>query len=272
MASSESVYMVVTDEVWENGRWGIATGWRSAQGMTKSPFTDLRETRTYHNFPKEPDAPDGWKWLSEWVIDRSRSFGEVDEEGWAYGTSFESLLAAIENKCTGGSSAGIKALVRRRRYVRTRGCINLKLYTTLQTRIEYLESTRTLIERAVTLQRENVVKIREFDSERHKVYEVAFQDAIEDAELIGKNTKDYIEKLMKTKAYLIERSTLEREYAAKLKNMSNKWMNAGNSGKQRSSKGFFTLVNTVSDEMSMKLDGFANVMLMSLCKGKKRVA
>lgn len=243
-------------------------GWRSSQGVTKSPYSDLRETRTYNNFPKEPELPDGWKWLSEWVIDRSRSFGDVDDEGWAYGTSFESLLASIENKCTGSSSAGIKALVRRRRWVRTRGCISLKIYSSLQNRIKYLELTRCQIEAAVARQRENIVQIREFDAERHRVYEVSFQDAIEDAELIGKNTKDYIEKLMKTKAYLIERSALEREYAAKLKNLSNKWINAGNSSKQRGSKGFFTLVNTVSDEMSMKLDGFANVIHASLCKGK----
>lgn len=63
----------------------------------------------------EPPLPPGWQWTSTWNIDKCQF---VDNDGWAYGTDFNSLKwpPTSSKSCT-KSAADV---VRRRRWIRSR--------------------------------------------------------------------------------------------------------------------------------------------------------
>lgn len=78
-------------------------------------------------------------------------------------------------------------------------------------------------------QQKNLKRVKKFELARVKGYNQTFNDFIADMKLIGKTMRDYVEKLSKMKLFLRERSMVEKEYSQKLKLLSLKWINDGQS-------------------------------------------
>ncbi|XP_031479692.1 uncharacterized protein LOC116250249 isoform X3 [Nymphaea colorata] len=108
----------VTEEIFENQRYQPVSGWTSkCPGISKNdpgPWS----TRDYSHSSKdffEPALPNGWKWTSDWTIDKSLF---VDNEGWAYASDFQSLKwPPLSSRMCRKS---VLDFVRRRRWIRIR--------------------------------------------------------------------------------------------------------------------------------------------------------
>lgn len=143
------------------------------------------------------------------------------------GTTFEALQEAIETNSTSSTSAGMQALVRRRKWVRTRVCNSKQLFKELHSKIEILSTTRSSIEMSMRQQQKNLSIVKKFELLRVKAYETAFCEFVEDMDVVGAVMREYMIKLSKMKAFLLERAVVERDYSQKLKQLSMKWLNAG---------------------------------------------
>ena len=62
----------------------------------------------------EVKLKEGWSFLGEWEVDKSGLFGQVDEDGWSYATSFETIFEQTAKRTLLGEMQRI-SLVRRRR-------------------------------------------------------------------------------------------------------------------------------------------------------------
>lgn len=208
----------------------------------------------------------------------------------------------------------MKALVRRRKWVRTRVCYCKKVFDQLTAKIETLNATRASIEKSMRQQQKNLTRVKKFELARVKAYETSFTEFVEDLDVVGKIMRDYMIKLAKMKTFLQERSVIEKEYGQRLKQLSLKWIHAGAStaagsaGPRASSvdrttsttrssfgsvssennnelsresmdiarmdaevetsrTGFFYLINSSSLEVGDNLEGFADLVSDSLCRG-----
>lgn len=197
----------------------------------------------------------------------------------------------------------MKALVRRRKWVRTRACHSKDIHDQLTSKVETLNSTRACIEGSMRQQQKNLTRVKKYELARVRAYETAFGEFNEDMDRVGKVMRDYMIKLARMKTFLLERSAIEREYSQKLKQLSTKWIDAGDTtststrnrntsvdssresfmlasdrsptdigsttdiSAQKPRTGFFYLINSTSLEVGENLEGFSELLSDSLCKG-----
>lgn len=124
---------IVVEEVYENERFQPFRGWGHQWPGHFLPSDRVGHWSDRQGKPGgtasmefrmvEPRLPRGWKWLEEgWEIDLEGYDQEaVDAEGWTYALDFY-LLKYPPNQ--GNGKCSIKHFVRRRRYTRTRVCID----------------------------------------------------------------------------------------------------------------------------------------------------
>ena len=107
-------------DIWENQRYKpMAGGW-------KSPYLAVPSYSTIDGLDCNVTSLDdvvlvpGWTWNGSWVWDKSDSYGEMDEEGWAYARNFEELFKLSVARRSSGRKNPVSSLVRRRRLIRQR--------------------------------------------------------------------------------------------------------------------------------------------------------
>lgn len=115
----------VEEEVFENSRSIPMLGWSSAYLLATDPCAWSSRDGTVGSRETFPDAPlpRGWHWLSAWSVESdSGTGGAGNGDGWMYSHSFTALAQGAPHA---GSSPvdGPAMMVRRRRWVRTRGCL-----------------------------------------------------------------------------------------------------------------------------------------------------
>ena len=87
--------------------------------------------------------------------------------------------------------------------------------------------SRQCIENSMRQQQKNITRVKKYELQRVKSYTAFLKDFIEDLSLIAGTMREYVIKLSKLKTFLIERSTIEKEYGHRLKQLSRKWLYAG---------------------------------------------
>lgn len=139
-----------------------------------------------------------WEWFDEWEVDLSRSFGETDEDGWAYASSHEKISEMIKFVCTSGIPT-TTSLARRRRWRRTLVCVSQEAKLGIQSRREQITVVRQRIEASLHEKQAHVDKIKEYEEKRttshHQTYSLAFASILR-SELI---LKEQVAKLKKLK-------------------------------------------------------------------------
>ncbi len=85
-----------------------------------------------------------WKSTSQWMIDSTNTMGATDPNGWSYNVTWERLLEATR-RCE-GSLDFTGAMVRRRRWIRSRVCDSDEAKEKLKEAINILMSERSKIE------------------------------------------------------------------------------------------------------------------------------
>lgn len=110
---------IVLEEIFENQCYQPLSGWSNNLPGIHSDYPGAWSTKDLSYSSKdmfEPNLPHGWQWMSTWTVDKSDF---VDENGWAYGSDFQSLRRWPPTS----SKSGIKPsnnVVRRRRWIRSR--------------------------------------------------------------------------------------------------------------------------------------------------------
>ncbi|KAJ0408924.1 hypothetical protein P43SY_002803 [Pythium insidiosum] len=115
---------VATDDLYEHERYSyLSFSWGSSFPGHLLP-TDRRRWSGIHGAPSaqhrekvEPQLPVGWRWTSDWAIDKETS--NCDADGWIYAFDFTMLNFMV--KRNGGRNAPKSTdYVRRRRWIRHR--------------------------------------------------------------------------------------------------------------------------------------------------------
>lgn len=78
-------------------------------------------------------------------MDKTKSFGDTDSDGWVYGSSFEKIQEMIARTSTTGICSST-SLYRKRRWKRTMICVSKDIREELEARRENLTQTRRQVE------------------------------------------------------------------------------------------------------------------------------
>ena len=103
--------------------------------------------------------------MDTWVVDRSKTYGESDADGWAYASTLERLIDSFKMNNTVGKKSST-SMVRRRRWIRTRSCLSSTIRDSIELRIQELLTIRGKIETSVRDKRLDLMKIKEFEQKR----------------------------------------------------------------------------------------------------------
>jgi hypothetical protein len=110
-------------EMWENQRYKPMGGGWGRPFDEKTAYSDINGESINVVSLRDVILKPGWEWSSDWVWDMSGFYGETDEEGWSYATTFEDLFATSRAKCLSGQKKPMTSLVRRRRLLRQKQCV-----------------------------------------------------------------------------------------------------------------------------------------------------
>ena len=163
----------------------------------------------------------GWEWVSEVQVDRSKRFGNADEEGWMYGLSFDALIEKINaGKAAEQNSSSV---VRRRRFVRSKKCVAPSLIKSFQEKFTYFKQEIRRLKVCVKDKQKNHMAIELFEKRRVQAYQWSSTLAANKSIELVSIFKDFLEKLSFLKSFLDERLAIELEYATKMSAWSQKW-------------------------------------------------
>lgn len=109
--------MCATEEVFENERYQPLIGWGSTWLLPTDPKHWSRRdfSCSVQEFP-EAELPLGWEWKDNWKVDK---VGAADEDGWSYDFDFRNVEWPPSKNMKVPAT-----FVRRRRWIRTRKCMN----------------------------------------------------------------------------------------------------------------------------------------------------
>lgn len=110
-----------------------------------------------------------WQWTTEWTIDTSHGFGNVDAEGWCYASSLDKLVASIMSKTSSADNLP-SCMVRRRRWIRERSCVSEDAMQLHQERIEYLMISRSRMETALSKKKMDYDSVISYEEARAKEF------------------------------------------------------------------------------------------------------
>ena len=125
----------------------------------------------YIKFPFELFLPSlfSWKITTEWSVDSTCTIGTCDENGWTYDMTWDRLLEASRK---GEGQVDFKgAMVRRRRWIRSRVCVSEEAKQDLQTALDLLTSERSKIEACLLEMHSEYNLLMQYEKERGAVSE-----------------------------------------------------------------------------------------------------
>lgn len=229
-SASEAVNKVVVD-FWETQRYRPLQGGWSAPYVGAYHYSNVSGKIAVNMNQVQDDKvplPFGWKWSDKpWRPDTSSHlYGEVDEEGWSYSNSLDTIIKQCCDRQLRGERSSL-SMVRRRRWIRSSHCVDA---TALQ-----IESYRNDWAQNIC---KKIREVTEFNSRVQEHLEDYHSKWIRSVETVVGATDqmlleilsilDYLmTKLQAMESFLVEHGALEMMYAHKLKDFSNKWMNAG---------------------------------------------
>jgi hypothetical protein len=148
-------------------------------------------------------------------LDLSSRFGQPDNEGWFYASTFDRLGEMMKN-ATGTGIASKTSIVRRRRWVRSMICIADELNEAIKQRVDLILSIRRNIETTLKEKETAVRSVKFYEENRSFVFSQSLHLATQGTLNTLSLLKELASKLKNLKIYLQERAIMEREYAHRL--------------------------------------------------------
>jgi hypothetical protein len=178
------------------------------------------------NMPTNVSVPSGWEWVEEdWIIDKSKSFGHTDEEGWVYGTSFEKIQQAIMNLSTTGVKS-TTALFRKRRWYRNCKCVSKEIIAEIDSRISVLHSARKDTENIIRIQQQHADSVAKFEQQRTEAHTSTFKQCAGKIADTDTNLTELGEQLKKLRQFAMDVATIEKEHSRRTTLLSQKYRSA----------------------------------------------
>mmetsp|Transcript_34981 Transcript_34981/g.65293 ORF Transcript_34981/g.65293 Transcript_34981/m.65293 type:complete len:1347 (+) Transcript_34981:117-4157(+) len=203
----------VVEEAWENQTYLPVRGW-GAPRSTVHPFSDKSGSKkiTFEKYP----ALAGWEWLSqesdEWQVDHSGAFGETDDEGWCYDSSFEKILEGIRLGATSGENKTTN-LTRRRRLLRTRVCTTSQALEEHHSHVAYLTKEKSSLEHALAARQTEFDKLGQYEAERVELQGASRDTLLASVTVSHESFLAFKGELKKLQEFLIAQAAAEFQYA-----------------------------------------------------------
>jgi len=157
--------------------------------------------------------------MSDWVVDKSKTFGEVDADGWAYGPTVDSLIEAFSN---GMSKAEMTALsvVRRRHLTRSRICVSFAIRESIEDKMARLVELSASLQAELTGKNSGFLALKDYERDRQPITRSGYFRVNDEIQRYLLAYKDFIERLEVMHEYLVEKSSVDRAYAHRMKKIA----------------------------------------------------
>ena len=222
--NAQDIDLIVEVDFCENQRYKPIRGWgKPYQFVPNHSDLSMKVPLDYKLvLDNAVFLPRGWEWTSQWKVDTAERYGKTDADGWSYGTSFDSVLQQTLDRKLKAERNSIN-VVRRRRWMRFRKCVDSEAMKKETIKREWLQANLQKIADVTVFNTFALEKLSEYDTEWRNSTKKIFQatdfllsDSINNFE----NIKN---KLLALKHFLLERGTIEAEYANRLSALSGKW-------------------------------------------------
>lgn len=227
-------------DFWENQRYKpLQGGWGVPYMGGIAPFSNLNGSVPvdFENLDKFACLPPGWTWIHDsWHVDLpnqpsqatvfSTTRGEVDESGWSYGTSFESLMKQTQDRILQAERSTLNT-ARRRRWVRTRRCIDPQARKIESYRRQWIFKLTQLMDTTCTTHSKLGKQLQEY----HSKFRRSSESVIKAGETVVTDSLARLSllqsKLKSLKLFLRELAAMEETYANRLCEFADRWKSAG---------------------------------------------
>jgi len=216
-------------ELWENQRYKpMNRGWGKPFG-DNAAYTDIDGVNINVLELKDVILKDGWMWNSNWMWDNSGEYGQTDENGWSYATTFDDLFATSKARGLSGEKKPMTSLVRRRRLLRQRQCIPESPASSLfANRLKWNDMQTDQLNALLSIYTKDVQSLQIYEGKRNKSYIYVIEKILDRRhEGAVRYCSEYVLKIRKLKAFLKEKGTIENNYAKSLGDLSRRWLNGG---------------------------------------------
>jgi hypothetical protein len=246
-------------DFWENEKHRALQGWTSISSLGASHFhhySDLHgllKVDHHHTMDASFLAGEGWEWTENWHVDRtSCMFGDVDQQGWAYASSFEQLVKDTVDRALHAIPSSNDGF-RRRRWVRIKKCVSDEALVTERERRQWMMQFCRSLNELAKFNYRTLENLQDFNFKWSTSIDSVKKAADFILLRVLESLQYLLDKLTSTNVFLKEAASIEAQYAHRLRELSLKWMNSDNgtkSGKRLSLADRFTLHGRVfSDEL-----------------------
>jgi hypothetical protein len=139
-----STKTIVEVDFWENQTYKPLNSTWSASYYGVNQYSDITGKINFKFEKVRAGAvylPVGWEWSDrEWVVDKSGTYGQTDEDGWSYAQTFEGLVE--QSRLHALKSDRNNAIMRRRRWIRNRRVVIPDVVKLHIDRVDWIESLR----------------------------------------------------------------------------------------------------------------------------------
>ena len=158
------------------------------------------------------------QWTNDWQIDKRKSYGSCDENGWYYAPSVGKLEEDM-SKGTASGSASTLSIIRRRRYTRSRICVSYTIRETINSQMKLLNDTHTMLESTLYCRQQECSAFKDYERARISRCKTGYFRINSQISSYMLSIKDYREKLIKLSVFLTEISEIESEYAERIRHV-----------------------------------------------------
>jgi hypothetical protein len=219
----DSFTYVVQVDFWENQRFKpLQGGWAGGVPL----YSDLSATRSVNPEVFSNDdigLPKGWEWAEEeWKPDTSEHFGQADRDGWSYAAKFETLIKQCYCKEL-KSERSTSNIARRRRWIRTRMCVDLEATKIEKSRVSQMQEIHKRVS--------NVIRAFKYIDSQVANYHEHWSSSVESVISAAATTQSEVfvradfmaQRLYQLKTFLNDLGEVEARYASGLQFISQKW-------------------------------------------------
>lgn len=217
-------------EMWENQRYKPMGGGWSKPFDEHAAYTDINGNSINVCSLRDVILKPGWVWSTpDWLWDKSDTFGETDEDGWSYATTFDDLFASSRAKLLSGVKKPMTSLVRRRRLLRQRhykpGTPAALLFSN-QLKWNSMQSSQ--LAEVLEIYKRDVQNVEIYEGKRRKSYLFVVEKILDRRHEGAVNyCNQYIKKIQNLKLFLEEKGMIEKNYAHSLGDLSRRWLDGG---------------------------------------------
>jgi hypothetical protein len=157
--------------------------------------------------------------MNEWSVDKSRMFGDVDIDGWAYGASVDSIIEASSNGNSKGEMTAL-SVVRRRHLTRSRICVSFSMRESIEIKLARLVELSAALQIELVAKNASLLALKDYEKTRQPITRNGYCKVNDEVQRYLLAYKDFVQRLEAMHEYLVEKSSVERAYAHRMKKMA----------------------------------------------------